>query len=219
MSNKIELRTYAVTNLRTKRDGDKRTVGGYAAVFNKASENLGIFRAVYEKIAPGAFKRSLKQDDIRAFWNHNVDHILGRTTNNTLRLSEDSYGLEFDLDLPDTTMGRDVFTSIERGDVSSMSFGFRVVSDKVERPEKENDPIMRTLLDVDLVEVSPVVFPAYPQTEVSARGGDVSLDTWAKEQLEAWANVDKEIRAANASIAAKLLSAERDAQIQAKRIK
>lgn len=164
-----------------KSDGTSRTIGGYVTPFNKLSENLGVFREVREKVNPGAFTETLKQDDIRAFWNHNSDIILGRNLNGTLKLLEDDYGLSFELDLPDTTAGIDAFKSIQRGDVNGMSFGFIVRSEKVDMPSNDKDPIIRTLLNVQLLEVSPVIFPAYPDSEVQARG---SLDEWAKSKLK-----------------------------------
>lgn len=165
-----------------KKEGSAGTIGGYAAVFNKLSEPLGRFR---EKIAPGAFADSLK-NDVRAFWNHNMDFILGRTSAKTLSLKEDQLGLAFNLDLPDTQMGNDILTSVRRGDISGMSFGFMVNEDNWERG-KAGEPHIRTLLKVDLFEVSPVVFPAYPQTSVNARSAEAVL-----AELEAqWDAEDK----------------------------
>lgn len=192
MKNQIEKRSFALKSLQVRSksaEGEpfKRTVGGYVTKFNTMSENLGWFREVRETIAPGAFKQSIKEDDIRAFWNHNSDIILGRSTNDTLTLREDDVGLQFDLDLPDTQAGRDAFTSIERGDVTGMSFGFFVREEKTDYGEKENDPITRTLLDIQLFEVSPVIFPAYPDSEAEARD-ERSFRHWAKKTLDAQAN-------------------------------
>lgn len=173
----------------------KRQIAGYAAVFNKESVDLGGF---VERIAPGAFRESIAGGDIRALWSHNSDLVLGRTANRTLRLSEDDYGLKFELDLPDTTLGRDAFTSIERGDVSGMSFGFSIQKreDQVWERGEPGKPHLRTLLRVDLFEVSPTAFPAYQQTHVSTRdleeflSEDLSaLDDEKRtqlEELEAW---------------------------------
>lgn len=161
-------------------------IEGYAAVFDKNSVDLGGF---VERIAPGAFRESIAGGDIRALWSHNSDLVLGRTANNTLRLSEDTYGLKFQLDLPDTTLGRDAFTSIQRGDVSGMSFGFTVKKeDQVWQRGEPGQPHQRTLLKVDLFEVSPTAFPAYQQTQVSTR----DLEEFLSEDLSA---VDDEKRA------------------------
>lgn len=165
-----------LTDSEIRATGDSgKTVGGYAAVFEKLSENLGGF---VEKIAPGAFKRAIEEKaDVRALWAHDSSIVLGRTTNGTLRLAENTRGLKFELDLPETSAGRDAFISISRGDVSGVSFGFFVRSDKWEFSEDPAKPHVRTLLDIDIFEISPVAFPAYPQTQVSTRD--------AREVLEA----------------------------------
>ncbi len=145
-------------------DGRSKIVG-YAAVFNQLSEPLaGRFR---EQIRPGAFKRSIKNGDVRALWNHDPNYVLGRTKSGTLRLEEDDRGLKIEIDPPDTQWARDLMVSIQRGDVDQMSFGFRVLKDEWDR--REDGTIIRTLIDVELFDVSPVTFPAYPQTSVAVR--------------------------------------------------
>jgi HK97 family phage prohead protease len=104
---------------------------------------------------------------VRALWNHNSDLVLGSTKAGTLTLSEDSKGLRFELNPPDTSAGRDAVVSIKRGDVDGMSFGFRVL--KQEWDEKHAKNIVRTLVEVDLHEVSATAFPAYPDTKVKVR--------------------------------------------------
>jgi HK97 family phage prohead protease len=141
---------------------DKPVIAGYAAVFNQLSDDLGGFR---EKIAPGAFTKSLG-NDVRALFNHDSNLILGRTKSKTLRLSEDPKGLAIEIDPPDTEAARDLLTSIKRGDVSQMSFGFFTRSDIW---EDIGGKIVRTLIDVDLFDVSPVTFPSFPQTAVAVR--------------------------------------------------
>jgi HK97 family phage prohead protease len=179
-----EIRYLPVEDMRAVDANGKRTIAGYAAVFYKMSENLGGFR---EKIAKGAFRTSVASGDVRAFWSHNVDIILGRTKANTLRINEDEYGLAFELDLPDTQAGRDAFVSINRGDVTAMSFGFNTITDKWDR-SADGTPHTRTLLDVELLEVSPVAFPAYPQTSVNTR----ALSELLTEQEKKWLTEDKE---------------------------
>lgn len=184
MTSKLETRTYQIEELRATDENGIRKVGGYAAVFEKLSEDLGMFVPLREKIQRGAFSDSLTKGDIRAFWNHNHDIVLGRNKNQSLRLNEDTHGLAFELTLADTQAGRDAFTLIQRGDVSAMSFGFRVRKDSWERPKDKNSPVVRTLLDVELLEVSPVAFPAYPQTEVQARSLDEAMLKEKIEELE-----------------------------------
>lgn len=159
----IERRSFQ-TEIRIHEDGDKRTIVGHAAVFNTLSEDLGGFR---EKIAPGAFKKAIEKDDIRALLNHDPNIILGRNTAGTLRLKEDKKGLAIELDPPDTAAGRDLMVSMERGDITQMSFGFRTIVQEWDESDQNN--VVRTLREVDLFDVSPVVFPAYPQTDVALR--------------------------------------------------
>jgi len=160
----MERRSTDIRELRVERaEGRATRIGGYAALYNSESMDLGGF---VERIAAGAFDGSLA-GDVRALWNHDPNHVLGRTQAGTLRLSSDARGLGFEVDLPDTTLGRDVAVSIERRDVSGMSFGFRTIRDQWAKlgPGKW----LRTLLEAELFDVSPVTFPAYPQTEVGLR--------------------------------------------------
>lgn len=87
-----------------------------------------------------------------------------------MRLNEDAVGLRFELDLPDTTLGNDTYKSIKRGDVDGVSFGFSMISEEIQEPD--DDLMLRTVTKAKLLEVSAVAFPAYPDSEVSARGYD-----------------------------------------------
>jgi HK97 family phage prohead protease len=139
-------------------------LNGYAAVFDELSVLLyGAFR---EKIDRGAFASSLG-DDVRALWNHDTNLVLGRTKAGTLALAEDSHGLRVEIDPPNTQAGRDAVESIRRGDVDQMSFAFDVLEDTWDQDDA--GVLIRTLRKVKLYEVSPVTFPAYQATEVSAR--------------------------------------------------
>ncbi len=159
-----ERRYFAATELRA-RTGANPGLTGHAAVFNQLSEDLGGYR---EKIQSGAFADTIKSGDVRALWNHDPNFILARTKSGTLKLAEDNTGLKIDADLPDTTFARDLLKSIERGDVDQMSFGFMVLPEGSSW-RMEEGTLVRTLLKVELFDVSPVTFPAYPQTDVSAR--------------------------------------------------
>jgi hypothetical protein len=167
----VERRNFPVTELRAVTD-DKglRHITGYAAIFDSLSEDLGGFR---EKIEPGAFKKSIKKDDVRALKNHNTDYVIARTKSGTLKLSEDERGLKIDATPPDAQWAKDLMESIDRGDIDQMSFGFQTVTD---RWETQNNEEIRTLVEVRLFDVSPVTFPAYPDTEVGLR----SLDEYRK---------------------------------------
>jgi HK97 family phage prohead protease len=157
-----------------KGDGEGRTVRGYAAIFNSETDIGGYWR---EKIAQGAFTETLKTADVLALYSHRTDRVVGRSTAGTLRLQEDEKGLAVEIDLPDTTDGRDLAVLIERGDVNGMSFGF--VTRKQEWDETV-DPPLRTILEVDLYEVTITAFPAYPDTEIGLR----SLEHLRNERRE-----------------------------------
>ncbi len=159
----IERRTVELDEIRMDDDETERTIVGHAALFNTFSVDLGGFR---EQIAPSAFRKTLKDSDVRALFNHNPDYVLGRTKAGTLKLKEDDIGLAFKLRVPDTSWARDLLVSMERGDINQMSFGFRVVKDSW---DEVNGEVIRTLLEVRLFDVSIVTFPAYPQTEAQIR--------------------------------------------------
>lgn len=159
---KHERRLFTMDELRVAADG-KRTISGHAAVFNRNSEPMWGF---VERVAPGAFSESIGADDVRALFNHDPNIVLGRNTAKTLRLSEDATGLAVEIDPPDTQAARDLLVSMERGDVTQMSFGFSVITDDWATVDEQT---MRTLRKVRLYDVSPVTFPAYPDTDVSVR--------------------------------------------------
>jgi hypothetical protein len=160
---KIERRTYTVRNVETRQEDDGvMRLSGYAAVFNDPSVPLPFS----ERIAPGAFRKTLSETpDVRLLINHE-GLPLARTKNETLTLSEDEVGLRFDAELPDTSEARDLYTLIQRGDVDQMSFAFRVI-----RQKWNSDRSERTLTEVSLADgdVSVVTYPAYPTTTVEAR--------------------------------------------------
>ena len=162
--NEIERRNFPVEELRAITDeAGLRHITGYAAVFNSLSEDLGGFR---EKIDPGAFADTLNTGDVRALKNHNSDYVLGRNKSGTLTLSEDQRGLKIDIIPPDAQWAKDLMVSIDRKDIDQMSFGFRTIDQMWEGEYPEE---IRTLMKVELFDVSPVTFPAYPDTEVGLR--------------------------------------------------
>jgi HK97 family phage prohead protease len=160
--NEIERRSFNFTEIRANSEGEPK-IEGHAAVFDQLSEDLGGF---FERIAQGAFSNTILDADVRALWNHNPDFPLARTKSGTLTLGEDEKGLAFSLHVPDTQYARDLLVSLKRGDVSQMSFGFRTLRDKWENVDGK---IIRTLLEVELYDVSPVTYPAYPQTSAAVR--------------------------------------------------
>lgn len=165
----METRAYAAELRVERREGKTPKLYGYAAVFDSESNDLGGFT---ERIAKGAFD-GFEDRDVKALVNHNSDIVLGSRKGETLKLKQDDHGLRFELDLPDTSGGRDIAVSVERQDVSGMSFRFLTVKDKWEKLAGKGDDDggrwLRTLLSVRLIEVSPTAFPAYPATEVDVR--------------------------------------------------
>lgn len=153
----------SVTELRTAGNG---RLEGYAAVFNSVSRDLGGFT---ETIRPGAFTRSLTAaDSVLALYQHDGRDVLGRVGAGTLRLVEDQRGLKFDIDLPDTTVARDLSVLVARGDVSGASFAF-TVPDGGDAWSELNGKAHRDLLEVDLHEITVTANPAYLDTEVAKR--------------------------------------------------
>jgi uncharacterized protein len=172
---KIETRVF-VNDFEVRETPDGMTLTGYAARFNEPSEPLPFI----ERIAPGAFKRSLRaKNDIKLLWNHSSSDVLGSTRAGTLRLMEDELGLRVEADLPDTQAGRDAKVLIQRGDVTGFSFGFTVP------PNGDTwnaDGTERTLKSVRLLEVSTgVAFPAYPSTNLTAQVRSLEDVTMAAE--------------------------------------
>lgn len=191
----MESRTFEVEGLeiRDALDGQPTTITGYAVVFDSWSEVMvdGRGRPFRERFAPTAFDRALASGpDIRALWNHNSDFPLGRTRNGTLRVEKDMHGVRFALTPPDTSWGADAVASIRRGDVSGMSFGFSAKRENGDTWTKgSGDGIAeRTVLDANLVELSPVTFPAYPATDVAVRSVEVpefpESDSRAADEIE-----------------------------------
>ena len=158
-----------VTLRAKKADDEGDVLEGYAALFDDWAQIGGDTWGFMESIAPGAFAESLKNDDIRSFFNHDGNYVLGRTSAKTAEFDEDKKGLRAVIHPPDTAAGRDVVTLIKRGDVTGMSFMFRTKKDEWTEPEAKGDLPKRRLLDVQLYEAGPVTFPAYEATSISAR--------------------------------------------------
>lgn len=187
---KIERRAYRIVEMRAAGEDGTPVISGHAAVFNEESEDLGGF---VERIAPGAFTNTLTRADVRALWNHNADYPLGRMKSGTLTLAEDERGLAFEIQVPDTQYGRDLVVSMKRGDVDQMSFAFATIKDNWEQVDGR---VVRTLLEVELYDVSPVTYPAYPQTSAAVRSklesftaGGQAADREAGEQAAAQARI------------------------------
>lgn len=161
----VERRISGTIELRDGPSGSPMLVG-YGAVFNQLSDDLGGFR---ELIEPGAFTKTLNDGaDVRALFNHDPNLVLGRARAGTLRLREDERGLAYEIDVPDTQYGRDLVTSMKRGDITQSSFAFRPLRWLWEIDEASDTRVWRQQ-EVALYDVSPVTYPAYPQTSSAVR--------------------------------------------------
>lgn len=162
-----ELRyTRDVVTLRAASSGPGK-LGGYALKFNRLSQNLGGF---VERIAPGALTKTLRDGgDVLARFQHEDAFILGRTLSETLRLTVDDVGLLYEVDLPDTSYARDLAALADRGDVQHSSFAFRVMPNGDEWSLTDEGFPLRTVTEMQLVDVAPVVSPAYLDTSSGLR--------------------------------------------------
>ncbi len=163
---------------------------GHAAVFYDGTEatEFTLWRNAVERIMPGAFDRALREKhDVRALFNHNVDNLLGRTAAHTLDLSIDNRGLAYEIDPPDTQLGRDVPISLERGDITGSSFAFQVL-EETWREEEGDDGTVREIREITdigpLLDVGPVTFPAYEVATAGMR--DASSNGEARESHQRW---------------------------------
>jgi Escherichia/Staphylococcus phage prohead protease len=150
-------RRFVTSDVELRMTGGKTYIEGYAAVFNKRSDNLGGF---VETVENTAFNKTAKEADVRALYNHNPNFVLGRSKAGTLQISIDSTGLHYRALAPDTSYARDLTVLLERGDVRESSFAFFNIDDKWD--ETEDNMPLRHLHEVGLVDVSPVTYPAYP---------------------------------------------------------
>ena len=200
-----EQRTTVSASLRA--DDAKFQISGIAASYNTLSANLGGFK---EKIAPGAFSRSLRTGaDVKCLFNHDASKICGRTGNGTLVLTDSPEGLRFVCQLDRANPEHAAYyASIKRRDIISCSFAFTVPDSSCESWQDADgaDGIfaIRTLLDVDLLDASFVTYPAYPVgTSVDARAAAGA------------ATVTDEQRRARAAAIGKLVDADKRAMDQA----
>jgi len=155
----VELRAYKTE------EESRMLVEGYAIVFNSESRDLGGFTEVVKE---NALDKALERNtDVLALYGHDYQNVLGRQSADTLQLEKDERGIKFTLDLPNTQLGRDVYTLVERGDLKGNSFGFTVEKDSW---DKKGDKVIRTIEQVrDLFEISIVSLPAYEATELVKR--------------------------------------------------
>lgn len=167
MSDELERRILSEdAEIRAGEEEGKKFIDGYAVVFNSLSRDLGGFK---ERFTPTAFDAVLRtKPDVVALFNHDYNFILGRTASGTLRLYADNKGLGYRI-TPPASRG-DVIEAIDRGDVRGSSFAFTVTKKGGDFWSEENGVLVREVRNVaKLLDVSPVVNPAYPDTSVARR--------------------------------------------------
>lgn len=179
----MERRIFPATELRVATDGTKKKLSGYSAVFNRDSVVLGGWFRFIERILPGAFSETLRTADVRCLFNHDANMVLGRSQARTLRLVEDDKGLLMECDPPATSVGADVTALVERGDISGQSFSFVTIEDRWTF-YKDDRPAFRELIKVELYDVGPVTFPAYPDTDVAARSSREDCEQVYRRAME-----------------------------------
>lgn len=177
----MEIKTremYFRTDFQTRQENDAKYIEGYFIRFNEETE---LWDGVFEEVSPEAITNSLKNNDIRCLFNHDTAIVLGRTGNKTLELKADSVGLFGRVKInPNDKQAMDILARIERGDINACSFGFNIISEEIQN--RDDGTVKFILRDIDLKEVSPVTFPAYPTTSISARKQD--FEQYKQKQLE-----------------------------------
>jgi HK97 family phage prohead protease len=164
-NNNLETRNIDISSFEVRQDdnGDM-FIEGYASVFDSRSKNLGGF---YEYIDRSAFENTDMSNTV-ALINHSNDYVLGRSPQ-TLQLEVDERGLKYRLQLGNQSYARDLYESIQRGDINSSSFAFTIAKGG-DTWEKRDGEVIRTISSIDtLYDVSPVTTPAYASASVSAR--------------------------------------------------
>ena len=167
------------------KDGPKR-ITGLGAVFYDASNpdtEYNLWGNIYERMMPGCFDQTMRADDIRATYNHDFNQLLGRTKSNTLRLSIDSRGLNYEIEPANTRVYGDVLEMIERGDVDGSSVWMVVKSERW-RIDESNDREIREIEEAQLIEVGPVADPAYKATTAGSRSNEMFAE--ARASYDGW---------------------------------
>lgn len=178
-------RTMPFTVERAESDGDGLTLSGYAAVFNQTTRIDSWEGNFDEQIAPGAFKKTLQERTPVLQFDHGAHPLVGSLPIGSIEvLREDARGLFVQARLHDNWLVQPVRDAIASGSIDGMSFRFSVVKESFD--DSAATPL-RTLSEVKLYELGPVVFPAYEQTTVGVRSQDLAREIKA---LDADARAD-----------------------------
>lgn len=159
--------------VRAEPENDKKYIEGYFVVYNKEVE---IFNGYFEQISPQALTESIKNNDIRCLFNHDTGFVFGRTGNKTVRLKSDDYGLFASVEInQNDRQAMDIYERVKRGDITTCSFGFFERASEI-KTSANNDEVHLTVTDADVFEISVCPFPAYKDTEISARTAIVNAN-------------------------------------------
>lgn len=174
----VEYRHVGTVELRAG-DGEAPRLAGLAAPYYDGTEGTEyeLWPGVRERYSPGCFDESMKQDDIRALFNHDPSQLLGRNRSGTLRLTSSTRGLEYEVDIDQTRVGQDVYRMAKRGDLDGSSCGWYVTKESWTRSGQHE---IRTIEKANLFDVSPVTYPAYQSTDVQARSLDTARESYQR---------------------------------------
>ena len=167
------------TGFEVREEAEQLHITGYFSVFGGTYE---IGPGMTESVDRHAFDNTLG-GDIRALTNHDTSMVLGRTKAHTLELRVDEHGLWGDITInPNDQDAMNLYERVKRGDVDQCSFGFNIVSEETEF--RDDGSIHWTITEVELHEVSVCTFPAYEDTNVSAR--QAQREELSKNRLQDW---------------------------------
>ena len=160
-----DVRTFTANHLTIRRDVESgtRQLSGYAVAFNQPSQPLPFT----EYISPHAFD-DVDFSQVRLLYAHDFNNILARVDSGTLSLKTDDKGLFFVADIPDTTLGNDVYTNVENGNIKGLSFNAQIDPNNGDTWEQGADgKVIHTINHfASLAEISLTPIPAYTETSV-----------------------------------------------------
>lgn len=174
-------KAYMATQFQTREEQDSGDLilSGY---FIKFDEETELWPGYFEVIKREGVEKAIKDADIRALFNHDHSLVLGRTGNDTVRLDVDDVGLFGDIIInKDDPQAVGAYARVQRGDVIGCSFGFFPI--KINTEERDDGSYLDTILELEIFEVSPCTFPAYPQTEIAARQKDFESQLRANREM------------------------------------
>lgn len=163
---------------------ENRTIRGYGIVFNKESVDLRAGGRVFREVIRPEAVRGVSFDNVLSMHNHRSERLLGNSRAGTLRTGVDSVGVWYEVDLPNSPTGQDVYESVKRGDTSGSSFQFDIRSDGDKWSMRDGKAFREVVKFNGVYEMGPVSEPAYPDTSISARSLEVLISIKETEESE-----------------------------------